>query len=136
METNKKTKTLAIVILVKGIMLTVLGVIHTLASFIEYDAIKGEMSGEMARQYILWFYALGLFLLFVGLLDLLTYKGIQKNMSWAWRNAFLSALFSIVTGLSGLIGLQWALSPPYIIVLTGIVPMILLLCHKKEFKLP
>lgn len=92
------------------------------------------MSKEMSNQYITWFCAVGLFILFIGLIDIALYKGIKQKMEWAWKISFLTAIFTFILGLSGLIAFKWILSPPYLIFLTGIIYLIPLLLFKKEFR--
>lgn len=117
----------------KGIVIALLGVVHIVVSYFEYEKIITEMSKEMAREYILWFNAVGLFIMFIGFIDIISFKGIKQQMNWAWKISLLSATFAFITGLSGVIGFNFIPSPPYLILLSGIVSLIPLLLFKKEF---
>jgi len=127
-----KFKTLGTIALIKGILLIILGVVHIAYSFFEYDVIKTGMSKEMSHQYILWFFAVGLFILFIGIIDIFTYQGIKYKIKWIWKTALSSAIFSFITGLAGVITFKWELCPPYVLFILGLLYIIALLLNRKE----
>jgi heme/copper-type cytochrome/quinol oxidase subunit 3 len=133
MESIKKNKILSTIVLVKGILTVLLGIIHIIMSYFEYNLIKDEMPKYIGYKYILWYYAVGLFILFIGLIDIISYKGIKQKINLAWQISLLNSIFSLVLGLSGLITFKWALSPPYFLFAIGIICLIPLLLFKKEF---
>lgn len=132
MELNRKTQRLSKVILIKGIVFCLLGIVHLVASFYEYDDIKVSMPKDLGYSYILWFYGVGLFILFIGWVEILSYKGIKQKTVLAWQVSLLSSFFSAIMGLSGLITFHWVLSPPYILFVAGIIGVILLLKNRSE----
>ncbi|MCX6238179.1 MAG: hypothetical protein NTY07_11600 [Bacteroidia bacterium] len=134
MGSIKKSKILSTIVLVKGILTALLGIIHIVMSYyFEYNLIKEEMPKDLGYKYILWYFAVGLFILLIGLMDIISYKGIKQRINLAWQISLLSSLFSLVLGLSGLITFKWAPSPPYFLFAAGIILLIPLLLFKKEF---
>jgi hypothetical protein len=118
-------------ILVKGILNTLLGVVHIVGAFtFETVKISGQGTAEMRRDYILWFYGVGVFILFMGLVDILCYRGLKAGMSWAWRMSLLCAAFTTITGLSGVA--VFGVSPPLQLLVTGIIGLIVLVFARNE----
>jgi len=134
MELNRKTQRLSKVILIKGIVFCLLGIVHLVASFYEYNDIKGYMPKDLGYSYILWFNGVGLFILFIGLAEILSYKGIKQKTTLAWQVSLLSSFFAAVMGLSGLITFHWVLSPPYLLLVAGVFGLVLLLKNRRGFE--
>ena len=123
------------VILIKGILNTLLGVVHIVGAF-TFEASKIARQGtiEMWRSHLIWFYGVGLFVLFMGLVDILCYRSLKVNLNFAWRIAFLCAVFTTLIGLSGVI--IFGVSPPLQLLVTGIVGCVVLIFSKREFLHP
>ena len=126
-----KIKRLSNVILIKGILLILLGIVHMAFSYFEYQFIKTEMSVEMSIQYILWFFVVGMFILFIGITDIFSYKAIKQGIKWIWKVTLLSAVFSFITGFLGVITFNWKLCPPYVLLILGLVHLLILFLNCK-----
>jgi len=133
MEQAKKLNVLSKITKIKGIFLVLLGIVHIIGSYFEYGKIKSEMSKDLSHNYMTWFIALGYFLMFMGSIDLLTYKGLKQKMIWVWKISTATSVFTIIAGLTGTIAFINSPSPPNLILLSGIISIIALLSSKKEF---
>ncbi len=121
------------VILVKGVLNTLLGVLHVVGTFtFEARRITGQGSAELRRDYLLWFCGVGVFIVFMGLVDVLCHRGLSGGRSWAWRGALLCAAFTTLIGASGVF--VFGASPPLQLLTTGIVGLTALAFSKGEFQ--
>jgi hypothetical protein len=133
MKTNRIT---SIAVLVKGILMVLIGIIHTIAIYFELqDALK-NMPENWAIQYALWFGITGMFWLFIGTIDLLSYSGLKRRSAHAWRTALCSSVFPVVFGPIGPI-LLWSSGPaiifPMTILFLSIVGTAILVINHRKF---
>lgn len=87
---------------------------------------------DLAYQYILWFNGVGIFICFIGTVDLFIYKGVALNAVWAHKLSLVTSVFSAITGFVGVATFHWEPSPPYIILLCGLTYVSLLLYYKQK----
>lgn len=105
-------------ILTKGILITLLGVVHMVGVFtFEASKIDGQLAGELRRDYLIWFAGVGMFILFMGLVDLLIHRGVTAGRRPAWQVALLCSIFTTLLGLLGVI--TFGISPPLVLLVTG-----------------
>jgi hypothetical protein len=120
-------------IFIIGILNTLLGIIHIIGTFtFEPQNIKGQGSYILQRDYLLWFCATGLFILFMGLLNILCYKSLISNIKLAYKILLLCSGFTILLGAPGVV--VFGISPPMVLVITGIFGLIALLMLKSKFE--
>jgi len=120
-------------ILIKGILITLLGVVHIIGTFtFEASQIIGQGTATIQRDYLMWFCATGVFILFMGLVDLLCYKGLKANMNLAWRIAILCSFFTAITGLPGVF--VFGVSPPLLLLVAGMTAFIILALSRRRFQ--
>ncbi len=136
MKTNKVA---SIVVLVKGILMVLIGIIHTIALYFELqDALK-NMTEYWAVQYAVWFGVTGMFWLFIGIIDLLSYSGIKGGTAHVWRIAFCSSIVPavVVTPLVTYSFLQRDAEPaiifPMMISFLAIVGTVVLVINHRKF---
>lgn len=133
MSEARKAKLASTTILVKGILNSLLGTVHIVGAFtFEATKIAGLGTAEMRRDYTVWFYAVGVFILFMGLLDILCYQGLRAGMNWAWRISLFCAAFTTLAGLSGVV--TFGVSPPLQGLVTGLVGLAVLAWSKRAFQ--
>jgi hypothetical protein len=133
MDGIRGVRFVSMVILVKGILNALLGALHVVGAFtFEAHKIAGQGTAEMRRDYILWFYAVGVFIVFMGLVDVFCYRGLRARSSWAWQISLLCAAFTTLTGLSGVVA--FGISPPLQLLATGIVGSAALALARGEFR--
>ena len=126
-------KSASTTILVKGILNALLGAVHIVGAFtFEATKIAGQGSAELRRDYTVWFYAVGVFILFMGLLDILCYQGLRAGMNMAWRVSLLCAAFTTLAGTSGVV--VFGVSPPLQLLVTGLVGLAVLACSRSAFR--
>lgn len=126
-------KTAIRVIKIKGIVLTGLGLVHFIASYFEYEKIKNQMSATLSHDYLTWFNAVGLFIIFIGTIDLYVIKALKASVPIAWTISFISSIGAGLMGMMGIIAFSFIPSPPYLIFITGLISGIGLLQNKKYF---
>jgi hypothetical protein len=115
----------AVVILVKGTLNLALGLLHIAGTFtFERAKVAGQMTEALRRDYLVWFYGVGLFIVFMGALDIVCYKGVREGARSAWRAAVLCSAFNVILGLSGV--LAFGVSPPLQLLVTGVVGLVVL----------
>ncbi|MDQ2082559.1 hypothetical protein RA307_20425 [Xanthobacteraceae bacterium Astr-EGSB] len=119
-------------ILIKGILNTLLGILHILGTFtFQASRIAGQGSDAFRRDYLIWFSGVGGFIVFMGLVDILCYKSLKANMNFAWRIAVLCAVSTTLLGLYGTI--SFGMSPPVQLLLTGCAGLLVLVLSRREF---
>jgi len=120
-------------IFIIGILNTLLGIIHIIGTFtFELQNIKGQGSDTLQRDYLLWFGATGLFIFFIGLLNILCYNSLILNIKLAYKILLLCSVFTILLGVPGVV--VFGISPPIVLVITGIFGLITLLMVKNKFQ--
>jgi hypothetical protein len=113
------------VVLAKGILNLALGILHVVGTFtFERDKVARLASAALRRDYLVWFYGVGLFIVFMGLIDIVCSAGVKERSRFAWRAALLCATFNLVLGLSGVA--IFGVSPPVQLVVTGLVGVVAL----------
>jgi len=120
-------------VLASGIVILTLGIIHSSLLYWEYNNIKTEMSPKMLTNYMAWFFILGLYLKFLGIIDLLSVRALKMHKKLAWNYALASSIFKIIGTLIALYILKWELGPPYLALIMGIVCFIPLFKQRKLF---
>jgi lysylphosphatidylglycerol synthetase-like protein (DUF2156 family) len=129
-----KIKATSSITLIKGISLILLGIAHTVAIFIMVDdMIREKMPDLLMAEFKLWFFVTGVFFIYAGVIDVISYPGLKKGMNWAWRTSFSSALFCCLTSPVGIIVLKGG--PPLFILFIGLCEIIPLILYRKEFGL-
>jgi hypothetical protein len=122
---GKPTVTAAVVILVKGILNLALGFLHIAGTFtFERAKVAGQMAEPLRRDYLVWYYGVGLFIVFMGVLDIVCYGGLREGARSAWRVAVWCSAFNVILGLSGV--LAFGVSPPLQLLVTGVVGLVVL----------
>ncbi len=107
------------VILVKGSLNLLLGVLHIAGTFtFERAKIAGQAAAAMERDYLVWFYGVGLFIVFMALLDIVCWPGLKAGDKWAWRACVVCSGFTALLGASGVA--MFGISPPLLLLVTGI----------------
>jgi hypothetical protein len=98
----------------------------------EESNIEGNGSFEFRRDYLIWLFGVGAFILFMGLVDLLCYRSLKTNMRLAWQVSFLCAVFTTLLGLPGVI--VFGISPPLLLLVTSVVGLLSLTLSRREFR--
>ncbi|MFT3828392.1 MAG: hypothetical protein QM691_01670 [Opitutaceae bacterium] len=105
-------------ILTKGILVGLLGSIHIVGTFtFERETVAGWGPAALRRDYLVWFGVTGVYILLLGLLDLLCHSGVRANSALARRIAWLNAGFTALTGGMGVA--VFGFSPPLLLLVTG-----------------
>ncbi|MBK9575979.1 MAG: hypothetical protein IPK50_22630 [Fibrobacterota bacterium] len=105
-------------LMAKGIVLTLLGIVHVVGTFtFEATRFAGVGTVEMRHDYLVWFSGVGFFIVFMGLIDLLCAKPLKNGDALAWRIAFASAISTALLGTAGVI--LYGISPPLIGMVVG-----------------
>jgi hypothetical protein len=73
-----------------------------------------------------------LFILFMGLVDVLCYRGLAAGQRWAWRMSFLCAAFTTILGASGVA--VFGPSPPLLLLVTGLVALVTLAGSRRDLR--
>jgi hypothetical protein len=72
----------------------------------------------------------GVFILFMGLVDVFCYRGLSVGVPMAWQ---LSLLCSVFTTLIGMCGVSiYGISPPLVLLLTGLTGLIALTSSRQK----
>ncbi len=135
MDTTRRAKRASRAIFVKGFLNTLLGAIHILGTFtFEASNIADRGTPELRRDYLVWFFGVGVFILFTGIVDLLCAKELRSGSRLAWRTSIASSAFVAFMGACGVS--IYGISPPLQLLLTGIVGLAILVASRKEFSSP
>jgi hypothetical protein len=125
----------AVVILVKGILNVALGLLHIAGTFtFERTKVAGQMTEALQRDYLVWFYGVGLFIVFMGVLDIVCYAGVREGVRSAWRAAVSCSAFNAILGLSGV--LAFGVSPPLQLLVTGVAGLVVLAADRSRREPP
>jgi len=126
-------KLASVTVLTKGILNALLGAVHIVGAFtFEARKIAGQGTTELRRDYIVWFFAVGVFILFMGLVDVLCYQGLKTGVNLAWRISLLCAAFTTLAGVTGVVA--FGASPPLQFLVTGIVALAVLVHSRGAFR--
>lgn len=119
-------------ILAKGVVNSVLGILHIAGAFtFEASKIDGLGGGaDFHRDYLIWYSGVGAFILFMGLVDLLCVRHLAPDKPLARQVALLDAVFTLSLGLPGVI--VFGLSPPLVLLVTGAAGLIVLTLAKRQ----
>jgi hypothetical protein len=132
MSNNRAT---SITILVKGILMILISVIHTIAIYFGFqDALK-NMSEYWAASYALWFGLGGIFFLYIGIIDLMSYAGLKEGSRHPWKTGIISGIFQLLIGGSGTYFYRHEVPPPVfpmIILFLGIVSLGILIVNRHK----
>ena len=117
---------------IKGLVNTLLGLIHIVGTFtFESSKIAGQGTPHLRRDYLVWFWGVGVFILLSGILDLICVRAIRDGSNLAWRIALFS---SVSIGLFGACGVSfYGISPPLVLLLTGALATACLAWTRKGF---
>ena len=97
----KNNRFFAISLLVKSIVFILLGIAHTVATFFfENENIKIRVSEDVVPEYMLWFFAAGLLVGFIGIIDFLCYKAMKNHNESIFPILTTSTVFTLLMGLS------------------------------------
>ncbi len=119
------------VILVKGVLNSLLGALHVMGTFtFERAKIAGQGTAAIERDYLIWFYGVGVFIVFMGLLDIICSSGLKAGDLWAWRACLACSAFNALLGVSGVV--MFGISPPLQLLLTGLIGIGVLLWSKER----
>jgi hypothetical protein len=120
------------VILTKGIIMTLLGVVHQAAiPLINSGQMGPVISAEAKTEFQLYFAGTGLLILFIGVADILSYLGMRAALRLGWQVALASTLFSLTSGVLGTAVLHF--SPPNLLLLGGVIGLVALLASRRDF---
>jgi hypothetical protein len=126
MDGIRSVRFVSMVILAKGVLNALLGALHVVGAFtFEARKIAGQGTPALRRDYLLWFCVVGVFILFMGLVDVFCYRGLKAGANGIWWIALLCAVFTTLTGVSGVI--VFGVSPPLQLLVTGIFGLAALL---------
>ncbi len=119
-------------ILTKGVLNSLLGLLHIAGTFTFEAANIAAQGGtaEFHRDYLIWFYGVGAFTLFLGLVDLLCARNLTRAQPLARQIALLDAVFTLSLGIPGVI--VFGVSPPLVLLVTGVAGLFVLVLAKRD----
>jgi len=119
-------------IFAKGWINSILGAIHIAGAFTFEKAHYASVgTPDMRRDYLVWFWGVGVFILFSGILDLICVRGLRDRSNLAWRIALFSALSIGLFGTFGVI--IYGIAPPLVLSITGAAATLVLVGTRKVF---
>lgn len=132
MDKNPRLRLARRTIFAKGVANTLLGIVHIVGTFtFEASNIASKGTPELRRDYLVWFFGVGVFILFTGIVDLLCARELEAGNLLAWKTGLASATFVALAGTCGVS--IFGISPPLQLLLTGIVGVVVLAASRKEF---
>ncbi|MBN2039677.1 MAG: hypothetical protein JW864_06525 [Spirochaetes bacterium] len=134
MNSNRITSN---IVFIKGMLMIVIGIIHTIFIYFEFQEALKNMSEYWAMSHALWFAATGLFFIYTGIIDLLSYKGLKRGSRHEWVIALISAFFPLICGAIGTyVFRNDEMIPvfPMLICFLGIISFVTLIINKWKFK--
>lgn len=132
MNPTSRVKFASLTILTKGILNTLLGLLHLVGTFtFERSNVTGQGSAQFQRDYLIWFTGVGIFILFMAAVDLFCYASLKAGMNLAWRVTLLCSIFTTLLGLFGVT--MFGISPPLELLITGAAGTIALLVGRRDF---
>jgi hypothetical protein len=97
------------------------------------EKLRPFMTKELSDEFILWFFVGGVFFAFIGVMDILSGLGLKKLIPWAWKTAFVSAVFTVACSAIGIAVFRQG--PPIAIAFFGIIQIIPLILYRKQLQL-
>ncbi len=129
----RNNKFLRAVILSKGIIILLLGIVHIVVAFtFEYNKLAG-LPKPFVHDYLVWFIGFGILVMFVGIVDLINYRDITFKLRSTWKNVFVNSLIPLVLGGCGTA--YFREGPPILIFIVGIVSIVPIWLQRKDFTL-
>lgn len=110
-----------------------LGIVHIVVAFtFEYNKLAG-LPKPFVNDYLVWFIGVGIFLMFVGTIDLINYKDLTFKLRSTWKNVMVNSLFPLILGAGGTAYFQEG--PPILIFIVGIVSIVPIWLQRRDFTL-
>jgi hypothetical protein len=133
LEAVRDVRLVSRVIWIKGTLNTLLGALHIVGTFtFEAEKVAGRAGALMQRDYLVWFFGVGVFIVFLGLVDLLCSRGLREGDSSAWRMALLCSLFTAAIGTTGVA--IYGVSPPLQLLCTGVLGLAVLTLSRGVYR--
>jgi small-conductance mechanosensitive channel len=122
-------------VFVVGIIITIIGIIHSSFAPIGYQQMmKDETLKDKARGFVYFFAFGGFAIIFAGLLTIYSSLGLKKSERWAWLIALSSTLF-VAIGMIGAVTFAKFGNPMiYVASISSILSVFLLLLFYRNFK--
>jgi hypothetical protein len=122
-------------IFVVGIIITVIGIIHSSFAPIGYQQMmKDETLKDKALGFVYFFAFSGFAIIFAGLLTIYSSLGLKKSEKWAWLIAISSTLFVALGGIGAVTFAKFGNPMIYVVSISSISSVLLLLLFYKDFK--
>jgi hypothetical protein len=122
-------------IFVAGIIITIIGIIHSSFAPIMYQQMmKDETLKDKVPGFIYFFAFSGFAILFAGLLTIYSSLGLKKSEKWAWLIAISSSLFVALGGIGAVTFAKFGNPMIYAMSISAISNVLLLLLFYREFK--
>lgn len=130
-----KVKFISRWIFVAGVVITIIGIIHSSFAPIGYQQmIKDETLKDKALGFVYFFAFCGFAIIFAGLLTIYSSLGLKKSEKWAWLVATSSTLF-VAIGMIGAVTFAKFGNPMiYVASISSISSVLLLLFFYRDFK--
>ena len=120
---------------IKGMLDALLGLVYIAGAFtFERSRMLGSRTPRFQRDYLIWFALTGVFILFMGILDLLCVAPLKGGSPFAWKIAVWCAGFTAAMGLGGVI--FFGISPPLLLLITGLSGLGMLGRARSAFQCP
>ncbi len=118
-----------------GIIITIIGIIHSSFTPIGYQQMmKNETLKDKAPGFAYFFAFCGFAIIFAGLLTIYSSLGLKKSEKWAWLIAISSTLF-VAIGMIGAITFAKFGNPMiYVASISSISSVLLLLFFYRDFR--
>jgi small-conductance mechanosensitive channel len=122
-------------IFVAGIIITIIGVIHTSFAPVGYQQMmKDETLKDKARGFAYFFAFCGYAVIFAGLLTIYSSLGLKKSEKWAWLIAISSTLFVAIGMIGAVMFAKFGNPMIYVAFISSISSVLLLLLSYRDFK--
>lgn len=111
-------KSVGNILLAKGILIALLGIVHVAGAFTtEAAKIARVASPQVGHDYLVWFAGVGVFLLFLGGIDLLCQGPIRQGDPLARKIAWFGSTTIALYGSCGVA--LYGISPPLALMVAG-----------------
>jgi uncharacterized membrane protein HdeD (DUF308 family) len=133
----KKRRFVSRWILAMGIIIAIIGIIHTsFAPAMYQQMLKDDTLKDKAAGFV-YFFALGGFaFLFAGILTIFSSFGLKKSEKWAWLIAISAGLFVALGGISAVTFAEFGNPMIYVMSISAISNVFLLLIFYKPLAIP
>jgi hypothetical protein len=131
-----KTPRIMILIFFSGILNILLGILHQFVLYFDYQKYVCFRTAETAQclaDFLIFSMAVGIVLIFMGLLTCYCYSGIKKNEKWAWVISSGISLLLFIFMVAGLIILGVKTPIAYVHLLNSLLISIPLLLNLKLY---